>query len=431
MGNTVIEIKDLTKVYKLYENPMDRLKEALGITKKVYHKEYYALNGINVEIKKGEMVGIIGTNGSGKSTLLKIITGVLNPSSGSVKVVGNISALLELGAGFNPEYTGLQNIYLNGTMLNKTKAEIDKEVQGIIDFADIGEFIHQPVKTYSSGMFVRLAFAVATNIRPDILVVDEALSVGDINFQMKSINRIKELMADGTTVLFVSHDIMTIKSLCNKAMYLDKGKMVAYGECGSICDLYLNNQNAKNGLVGQADESNKEDGEVTESRIINSVNVEPQFMEAIKLREGSGKARVTNVIVENKKGHRCKDFYYKDVVKVKVYFEVKEDIQNIVLALYLRNRNQLEVIGTNTKYESIEFKNLKSGSKYMVSFSFTNYLSEGEYGVSTILADNIPTTEFFDSIRNTVIINSNDLSGQKRWALVGIPMKLECTEIKY
>ena len=188
--NIAIQVDHLSKMYKLYDKPTDRFKEAMGIKKKKYYKEHYALRDVSMDVKQGECVGIIGTNGSGKSTILKIITGTLNPTSGNVTVNGRISALLELGAGFNQEYTGIENIYLNGTMMGFSREEIDQRMEGILQFADIGDFVHQPVKTYSSGMFVRLAFAVAINIDPEILIVDEALSVGDVFFQakLKSLN---------------------------------------------------------------------------------------------------------------------------------------------------------------------------------------------------------------------------------------------------
>ena len=185
MKNIAVEIKNVRKVYKLFDKPTDRLRESLSFTHKNYHRDHFALEDISLTVHEGECVGIIGTNGSGKSTLLKIVTGVLNPTEGSVTVNGKISALLELGAGFNMEYTGIENIYLNGTMMGFSEADMDKKIDDIIDFAEIGDFIQQPVKTYSSGMFARLAFAVAINVEPDILIVDEALSVGDIFFQAK------------------------------------------------------------------------------------------------------------------------------------------------------------------------------------------------------------------------------------------------------
>lgn len=426
MNDYAIEISNLSKIYRLYDKSSDRLKETLGLNKKMLHKEYYALKDINLKIKKGEILGIIGTNGSGKSTLLKIITGVLNASSGDIKINGMISALLELGAGFNPEYTGIQNIYLNGTMMNKTKEQVDQEIQDIIDFADIGDFINQPVKTYSSGMFVRLAFAVATSVNPQILIVDEALSVGDINFQMKSINKIKDLMKNGTTVLFVSHDIITIKSLCNKVLYLNKGNIVAYGEAGEVCDLYLKNQNKSSGLVTNINKDTNKTLNNTDKVIIESSEFEQK---ANSSRQGNGKAIVKNIIVEDEFGNLKLDFSYKDKMKINIYIKVEEDIDSIVVAFYLRNRNQIEIIGTNNLYENLELKNLRKGETYVISYVLTNYLQEGEYGISVILADNVPTSEYYDEINNIIIVKSYDAINQKRWALVGIPVQVECKKI--
>lgn len=233
-----IKATNLSKKYKLYEKHSDRLKESLSFTKKQYHKDHYALHDVSFTIRKGETVGILGANGAGKSTLLKILTGVTTPSLGSVEVIGKISALLELGAGFNPEYTGLENIYLNGTMMGYHKKEMQSKLQSILDFADIGDFIYQPVKTYSSGMFARLAFAVAINVEPEILIVDEALSVGDMRFQMKCIDKMKSLMECGTTVLFVSHDINTVRRFCSIAIWLDKGEVKLIGEVNAVADSF-------------------------------------------------------------------------------------------------------------------------------------------------------------------------------------------------
>lgn len=238
MDNIAIKVENVTKIYKLYDKPSDRLKESLGLTHKKCYVEHYALDQVNIEVRRGETVGIIGTNGSGKSTILKIITGVLNPTSGNIVINGRISALLELGAGFNMEYTGIENIYLNGTMIGFSKEEIDAKLQDILDFADIGDFINQPVKTYSSGMFVRLAFAVAINIEPEILIVDEALSVGDVFFQAKCYRKFEEFKEQGKTILFVSHDLSSISKYCDRVVLLNKGKKLAEGEPKEIVDLY-------------------------------------------------------------------------------------------------------------------------------------------------------------------------------------------------
>ncbi|MDY3250432.1 MAG: ABC transporter ATP-binding protein, partial [Candidatus Choladocola sp.] len=216
-------------MYKLYDKPSDRLKESLGLTRKKCYREHFALTDINFDIVKGETVGIIGTNGAGKSTILKIITGVLNPTEGQVVVNGRISALLELGAGFNMEYTGVENIYLNGTMMGFSEEEIDARLDDILAFADIGDFVYQPVKTYSSGMFVRLAFAVAINIDPEILIVDEALSVGDVFFQAKCYRKFEEFKSEGKTILFVSHDLNSISKYCDRVILLDHGRVIETG----------------------------------------------------------------------------------------------------------------------------------------------------------------------------------------------------------
>ena len=243
MSEFAIQVKHLDKMYKLYNKPSDRLKEALGF--KVPVREHYALRDVSFEVRRGETVGIIGTNGSGKSTILKIITGVLNPTGGEVTVDGRISALLELGAGFNMEYTGIENVYLNGTMMGFSKEEIDSRLQDILDFADIGDFVHQPVKAYSSGMFVRLAFAVAINIDPEILIVDEALSVGDVFFQAKCYRKFEEFKKMGRTILFVSHDLSSIARYCDRVVLLNKGVKLEEGSPKQMVDMY------KQLLVGQ------------------------------------------------------------------------------------------------------------------------------------------------------------------------------------
>ncbi|BFH11306.1 ABC transporter ATP-binding protein [Paenibacillus melissococcoides] len=229
MENYVIYLKNIFKKYKLYHNPVDRLKESMSITGKLYHKEFYALKDVSLSVNKGETLGIIGKNGSGKSTLLKIITGVLTQTSGERTVHGQISALLELGTGFNPEYTGMENIYLNGTMRGLSREVMQTKIADIIEFADIGDFIHQPVKTYSSGMFARLAFSVMINFKPEILIVDEALSVGDVFFQQKCNRFMKEEMRD-VTKLLVTHDLSSIANMADRVIVLSEGEVVFEGE---------------------------------------------------------------------------------------------------------------------------------------------------------------------------------------------------------
>ena len=237
--NIIIRIENITKKYNLCASKKDLFCEAMGIKKRKLYNDFCALNNINFDVKRGETVGIVGTNGSGKSTLLKIITGVLKPTEGSVSIYGRISALLELGAGFNQEYTGLENIYLNGRMMGYSRKEMEKRVPVILDFAEIGEFIYQPVKTYSSGMFARLAFAVAINVEPDILIVDEALSVGDLFFQNKCFRKFDELREQGITILFVSHDISSVRQMCSRVLWIEKGEQVIFDKSDKVCDMYM------------------------------------------------------------------------------------------------------------------------------------------------------------------------------------------------
>ena len=234
----IIEVNDLTKAYKIYNRPLDRLKEALHPCRRQYHKPFFAVKNLSFQVSQGEIVGIVGKNGSGKSTLLKMLTGVLTPTSGSLRVQGKVSALLELGAGFNPDLTGLENVFLQGTLQGYSKEEMQRKVPDILEFADIGEYIHQPVKSYSSGMFARLAFAVVVHVDPDVLIVDEALAVGDIRFQQKAIRKMQALMEQAKVILFVSHDMRSIRTLCSRVIWLSEGRIFRDGDPKTVARLY-------------------------------------------------------------------------------------------------------------------------------------------------------------------------------------------------
>ena len=225
MNDIVVQVQNLTKIYRLYDKPRDRLLEAFYPSRKKYHQDFYALDGVSFEVRKGEAIGIIGENGAGKSTLLKILTGVLSKTSGNVFVKGKVASLLELGAGFNPELTGYENIFLHGSLMGLSYVEMQGKVNAILDFADIGEYIHQPVKLYSSGMFARLAFAVAINVEPDVLIVDEALSVGDARFQRKCYAKIEKMSKDGVAIILVSHDLESIKTFTSKCILISDAKI--------------------------------------------------------------------------------------------------------------------------------------------------------------------------------------------------------------
>ena len=389
-----ISVNDVSKMYKLYDNPMDRLKESLGLSRKKKYKEHYALNHVSFQVHKGETVGIIGTNGSGKSTILKIITGVLSPTGGEVSVNGRISALLELGAGFNGEYSGLENVYLNGSMIGFSREEIDAKLQSILDFADIGEFIHQPVKTYSSGMFVRLAFAVAINIDPEILIVDEALSVGDVFFQAKCYRKFEEFKEMGKTILFVSHDLSSIGKYCDRVVLLNKGEKLAEGGAKEMVNLY------RRVLVNQYDDADLEegaenaeagqDGQLTDGTagenvskkehagggraMKDSLNLNPKVLEYgsklgeivdFAIRDDTG--MITNVI------EKGKEFS----VQMKVRFQA--DVNDPIFAFTLKDLKGTEITGTNTMYEHTPVKPQKAGDVREITFKQIMPLEAGEY----------------------------------------------------
>ena len=389
MTDVAISVNHVSKVYKLYDNPMDRFKESLGLSRKKKYKEHYALNGISFEIKKGETVGIIGTNGSGKSTILKIITGVLNPTSGSVQVDGRISALLELGAGFNMEYTGLENVYLNGTMLGFSKEEIDARLQDILDFADIGEFIHQPVKTYSSGMFVRLAFAVAINIDPEILIVDEALSVGDIFFQSKCFRKFEEFKERGKTILLVSHDLSSISKYCDRVILLNKGNKVSEGSPKVVVDEYK--KILANKSEGVETETKEEAIDTPDQEVQNEQNgkfsiknnwsksfpLNPEFIEY-----GTGKAEILDFLIRDCNGNITnlieKDTEFEIEMKVKFHDVVSEPI----FAYTIKDIRGTDLTGTNTMYENAPVREMHKDDVQEVGFRQKMTLQGGEYMLS-------------------------------------------------
>ncbi|MEY8428312.1 ABC transporter ATP-binding protein [Lachnospiraceae bacterium 46-15] len=379
MAETAIRVADVTKIYKLYDNPKDRLKESLGLTRKKCYQEHYALNHIHFEVKKGETVGIIGTNGSGKSTMLKLITGVLTPSGGEIQVDGRISALLELGAGFNMEYTGIENIYLNGTMIGFSRSEIDEKMQDILDFADIGEFVYQPVKSYSSGMFVRLAFAVAINIDPEILIVDEALSVGDVFFQAKCYRKFEEFKRQGKTILFVSHDLGSITKYCDRAILLNKGKKIFEGTPKETVDIY------KKVLVNQFDpselETDEEANDITkfskDKDWKKSIQVNPELIEY-----GEKSAEIVDYALLDENGLITNTFMKGTSFSVRMKIQAHKEVKEPIFAFTIKNLQGIELTGTNTTYEKAQVPPMEPGDIREVTFTQRLDLQGGEYLVS-------------------------------------------------
>ena len=375
MSGIAIKVDQVSKVYHLYDRQRDRLKEALNLTKKKCYREHFALDKLDFEIKKGETVGIIGTNGSGKSTILKIITGVLNPTDGEVTVDGRISALLELGAGFNMEYSGIENVYLNGTMIGFTKQEIDARLQDILEFADIGDFVNQPVKTYSSGMFVRLAFAVAINIDPEILIVDEALSVGDVFFQSKCYHKFEEFKKMGKTILFVSHDLGSITKYCDRAILLNKGHKLFEGTPKEAVDMY------KRVLVNQLEDG--EDGKMVWDQGVDkklwrsALPINPEVLEY-----GSKKAEIVDFAFVDANGRYSNVIEKGSEMTVKMKALFHEDIAEPIFAFSFKNLLGIELCGTNTMFEKVEITPKNAGETQTVSFKQKMDLQGGEYLLS-------------------------------------------------
>lgn len=433
-----IRVKDVTKIYRLYDRPSDRLKESLSLTRKNYHKDFYALKGVSFDVGKGESVGIIGTNGSGKSTILKIITGVLTPSGGEVAVNGRISALLELGAGFNMEYTGIENVYMNGTMMGYSRADMDKKLPEILEFADIGDFVYQPVKSYSSGMFVRLAFALAINVDPEILIVDEALSVGDIFFQAKCYRRMDELRAGGTTILMVTHDMSSVLKYCDRTVLLNNGTKVAEGKPGDMVDLYkkilagqydqltemISERERSNaaGVLSGAGQSEgegsgaaaKEDGssagnirEHSGELMRDSMTVNPSVNEY-----GNGRADIYDFGILDKDGRLTNLVLKGETFTIKERIRFNGHVEAPIFTYTFRDKKGNDLTGTNTMFENARVDSADEGDEYEVTFSQRMDLQGGEYLLSMSCTgfeqgELVVYHRLYDILNFTVISNKN------------------------
>ena len=389
-----IKVENLSKCYHIYDQPRDRLKQmilprlqrAAGAASKQYFREFWALKDVSFEVKKGETVGIIGRNGSGKSTLLQMICGTLNPTSGSLQTHGRIAALLELGAGFNPEFTGRENVYLNAAVLGLGYEEIEARFDQIAAFADIGDFIEQPVKTYSSGMMVRLAFAVAIHADPEILIVDEALSVGDAYFQAKCAHRIRSIINKGVTVLFVSHDTASVKSLCSRAILLDSGRSIFFGEVNAAVEKYYS------ALV--ASQRNEQSAESPKS----AVSIPPgEHMEGAEnfraqaafQRIQNGVAEFVNVKLLDDSGRTVDSVGFGEQVTLRQVVRVYKPILQLGLGYHIRDKNGLDIIYSDTGIEKKHLQPSGVGGVYAIDWTFTVFLREGNYVIASMLSEPI------------------------------------------
>ena len=377
MHDIAIKIDNLTKIYHLYNKPQDRLKEALNPFKKSYHHDFYAMDDVGFEIKKGETVGIVGKNGAGKSTLLKMITGVLTQSSGNIYTDGKIASLLELGAGFNPEMTGLENIYLNGTLMGFSKEEMDPKIDAILDFADIGEFIYQPVKMYSSGMFARLAFSVSINVDPDILIVDEALSVGDLAFQMKCFKKFQDFQEEGRTILFVTHALDTVIRYCSRGIVIDGGQKVFDGSSKDAIDSF------KKILSGDFYEKDLEE----KKKLIYENNGKNLLKHAFKEHKemdiyGNGKAHIIDYGTLDAEGNPADIIDYNTLFTIVMEVQFTELVENPIFAFTLKDAKGLEITGTNTHMKHMLTGIYDKGDTITVKFEQKANLQLGQYALS-------------------------------------------------
>ncbi|MCR4797784.1 MAG: ABC transporter ATP-binding protein [Lachnospiraceae bacterium] len=437
MEDYAIQVENLSKMYKLFDNNKNRMRDSLGLYKTPLYREHYALHDMNFSIRKGETVGIIGTNGAGKSTLLKIITGVVNPTSGRLKVAGRISALLELGAGFNGEYSGMENIYLNGTMMGLSKEEVDATIPAILEFADIGDYIYQPVKMYSSGMFVRLAFSVAINVDPEILIVDEALSVGDAYFQTKCYKKFEDFKKLGKTILFVSHDLSSVSRYCDRVILLNKGNKLADGTSRDMIDLY------KKVLVGQVDverilsaqrepaflEKPQEEKDAALKEIIRDATAtfselsvkdtasEGEWSKNYKINPevneyGTGQANIIDFAVVDYRGNYSTSIEKGTEFEIRSKVRFQSKIAEPIFTYTFRNLRGIDVTGTNSLFEMTEVEPAEEGDVYVARFRQKMSLQGGEYLLS-IACTGYEEGEFvvyhrlYDLLSITVISNKD------------------------
>lgn len=388
-----IVAENVSKCFRVYERPSDHLKEALTFGRRTYHSPFWAVRAVSFEVGKGGCLGIIGENGSGKSTLLRLAAGVIRPTSGAIRTGGRVSALLELGAGFNPEFTGRDNVILNASILGFSEAETRERMPSIERFAEIGDFVDRPVKTYSTGMFVRLAFAVAIHMDPDILVVDEALAVGDIFFQQRCIRRIHDMKARGVTILFVSHDLAAVRSLADRTLWIERGRLKMLGRTDEVTSKYMS------AMVARGDGELMEDRPVGEALAGSSdLDLSPAALERIPDfipdmpnvddRYGNGKARVVGIGVFNGDGRQVASTGQGERVCIRISVEFSEDVERPNVGFMMRNRLGEDVTGTNVLYEGSRMAPARAGERVSVDFVLdVPYLKAGFYHFCPAVAD--------------------------------------------
>lgn len=412
MSQIIASLQNVSKQYILFSRPQDRLKQSLfGHTGKIFGTEFWALHNINLEIPRGTIVGVIGQNGSGKSTLLQVIAGILGPTQGTIQVQGRIATLLELGTGFNPEFTGRENVYLNGAILGYSRKEIDRQFQRITDFADIGQFIDQPVKWYSNGMFVRLAFSVQALLEPELLVVDEVFAVGDTAFQFKCMNWMKTLVQQGCAVVLATHDIQTVRSLCDHVVWIAQGKVKASGRAGDVSAAYLRQ------LFSGAQKSSAPNPASLAKNV--PVDSSAQTDQAQWVRWGSGQVLVESVKVNHAPATRQVVCAYGTPLHIQFQARVSQDISHAELGFgfAIRNVQGLDLITATTFDDLKPIVTPSVGQVVSVTFDFDNILAPGNYALVLAIFNGATTPfHYYDYVENAVLVTVE--SAKKIYSLV-------------
>jgi len=401
MGSSAIEVDHVSKAYRLYPTPRHRALELMTFGTKTYHTNFWALADVSFRIAPGATLGLVGNNGSGKSTLLQLIAGIMVPTNGRIAVNGRVSSLLELGAGFNPEFTGRENVELYCIVMGMSREETMERLPAIQAFAGIGEFIDRPVKSYSSGMFVRLAFAAAIHVSPDILLVDEALAVGDVLFQHQCIRRIREMQASGTTIVFVSHDMGMMRSICTEAILLERGRIEAHDDPATIANIYhaktANIEAAANGGARP-----RRDGDGAAAVVFRE---DSGFDERVRVfRHGTGAARIRQVELLDLQGRPLNSVEFDDEVILRVHVQYYEDAAFSILGFSIRDKTGTDIVGSNTHEENVPLPPRLAGSTVVVDFRQRLPLANGTYSVSTALAYDRSKPSYFDWVDNALVI---------------------------
>ena len=408
MDNIVIKAVNLSKVYKIYERDIDRLKETFHPFRKRYSKDFYALQDISFEIRRGENIGLVGKNGAGKSTLLKIITGIITPTSGTIEVHGRIASLLELGAGFNPELTGVENIYMNGLLMGQTREIMDSKIDEIVAFADIGDFVNQPVKTYSSGMFARLAFAVNAFVEPDILIIDEALSVGDAFFQSKCMDKMRSMIGSGVTVIFVSHDTFAVKNLCQRAFLIQSGRIVMDSTAKEVVETYRNMMIESRRGDEPSTTNALEEFLETIKRVQNDKPSENASLpistsgllrgkenfdkNAAYQRTQNGRAEFTNIQLLDINGEQISEVVFGQEVVLRMVIKFNSDVDCLGMGYHIRNATGIDIVYTDSRFNGMKvIFDAKRDEIYVVDWRFKVELRQELYDIACVIS--IPVEE--------------------------------------